>query len=302
MRTFLREPLVHFLALGALLFVLFGFRADPDTPVDGRIVVNAGKIEQLMTVFSRVWNRPPSQQERDALIEDHIREEVLYREALAMGLDRDDTIIRRRLRQKLEFMTEAASVAPRPTNEDLQRWLDAHPDNFRVAQTVAFSQVYFKPDRRGEGALAAATQGLARLKGTATDTAAIDLGDPTTLPRDLPLTSMGELANLFGPEFARQLAQLAPGGWAGPIQSGYGWHLVYVNERRGGGSKPLADVRDAVEREWTEVHHKRTVEATYQKLRQKYLVVIERGIDGAAPLAQAAPAADRSVADQPEPE
>ena len=299
MRTFLREPLVHFLALGTIVFALFGFRAERDAPPDGRIVVSAGKIEQLRTVFSRVWNRPPSEQEHDALVEDHIREEILYREALAMGLDKDDTIVRRRLRQKLEFLTEAASVAPRPTDKDLQRWLDRHPENFLVAPAIAFSQVYFNPGRSGASALAA-TQALARLKDAAIDTAVADLGDPTTLPRELPLTAMGEVAKLFGPDFAQQLAQLAPGQWTGPIQSGYGWHLVHVSERSSGGARPLAEVRGAVEREWLEVHQERTVEATYQKLREKYVVVIETRIEPAGPQGQGAPAGAR-IADGPKP-
>jgi parvulin-like peptidyl-prolyl isomerase len=113
------------------------------------------------------------------------------------------------------------------------------------------------------------------------------------LPRELPLSPIGEVASVFGPNFAQQITQLPVDQWAGPIQSGYGWHLVYVSERSEGGSRPLADVRDAVEREWMEAYHKRTVEATYQKLREKYSVVIETQ----GPLAQGAPAGSRSVGD-----
>lgn len=295
-RTFLREPLVHFLALGAVVFVLFHFNANRDTPVDGKIVVNPGKLEQLMTGFSRTWHRPPSQQEIDALIEDYIREEVLYREALAMGLDKDDTIVRRRMRQKLEFLTEDASIAAHPTDQDLQRWLDNHPDNFRVGPAIAFTQVYFNASRRGDGAFVAASKALARMNGAGKDIAASDFGDTTMLPRELPLSSIGEIARVFGGDFAQQLVQLAAGQWAGPIQSGYGWHLVYVSERTEGGSRPLAEVREAVRREWIEARHKEIVEATYKKLREKYAIVVETPW----PQAQAAPAGSRSVANAPE--
>lgn len=290
-RTFLREPLVHFLALGAIVFVLFHFNANRDTPLDGKIVINPGKIEQLMTGFSRTWHRPPSQQELNALIEDYIREEVLYREALAMGLDKDDTIVRRRMRQKFEFLTEDASIAARPTDQELQSWLDKHPGKFRVGPAVAFTQVYFNASRRGNSAFAAASKALAQINEAGIDIAASDFGDTTMLPRELPLSSIEEVARVFGDDFAQQIAQLASDQWAGPVQSGYGWHLVYVSERIEGGSRPLADVREAVQREWIEARHKEIVDATYRKLREKYAIVVETPW----PQAQAAPGS-RSVA------
>lgn len=295
-RTLLREPLVHFLALGAIVFVLFHFNANRDTPLDGKIVINPGKVEQLMTGFSRTWHRPPSQQELDALIEEHIREEVLYREALAMGLDKDDSIVRRRMRQKLEFLTEDASIAARPTDQDLQKWLDEHPDNSRVGPAIAFTQVYFNASRGGDSAFVAASQALARMNRAGRDSAASDLGDTTMLPRELPLSSIEEVARVFGDDFSQQIAKLAADQWAGPIQSGYGWHLVYVSERIEGGSRPLADVREAVQREWIEARHKEIVEATYRKLREKYAIVVEPPW----PQAQTAPAGSRSAANAPE--
>jgi hypothetical protein len=295
MRTFLREPLVHFLALGAIVFVLFHFNANRDTTLDGQIVIRPGKLEQLMTGFSRTWHRSPSQQELDALIEDYIREEVLNREALAMGLDKDDTIVRRRMRQKLEFLTEDASIAARPTDQDLQRWLDDHPDNFRVDPAIALTQVYFNASRRGDSAFVVASKTLARMNGVGRNIAASGFGDTTMLPRELPLSSIGEVARVFGDDFAQRITQLAAGQWSGPVQSGYGWHLVYVSERVEGGSRPLADVRDEVQREWIEARHRGIVEATYGKLREKYRIVVETPW----PQAQAAPAGSRSEANAP---
>lgn len=276
MRTFLREPLVHFLALGAIVFVLFAFNAAPDLPPDGKIVVRAAKIEQLVAGFSRTWHRPPSEQERDALVEDYIREEVLYREALAMGLDKDDTIVRRRLRQKLEFLTEDASIAMQPTDQHLQKWLDDHPAHFRTVPAIGFSQVYFNPGRPGDSALVAASRALAQIQAAKRDgDASGGVGDTTMLPAELPLATMEEVASIFGDKFAQQVAQLPIQQWAGPVESGYGWHLVYVSKRSAGRPRPLSEVREAVAREWREAEHRRIVEATYRQFRAKYAVLVE---------------------------
>ena len=274
-RKFLREPLVHFIALGALVFLLFHFNANRDAPQDGKIVVTPGKVEQLVTGFSRTWHRPPTQQELDGLFDDYIREEVLYREALAMGLDRDDTIVRRRMRQKLEFLTEEASAAAPPTDQDLQTWLDQHPEKFRVEPAMAFAQVYFNASRGGETAFAAASNVLAKLNRAGKGTAAAEFGDTTMLPLELSLSRVDEIARIFGDDFARQVSQLEPGRWAGPMQSGYGWHLVYVSERTVERSRPLAEVREAVQREWLAARRNEMVDLTYSKLREKYVVVVE---------------------------
>jgi hypothetical protein len=274
-RKFLREPLVHFIALGALVFLLFHFNANRDAPQDAKIVVTPGKVEQLVTGFSRTWHRPPTQLELDGLFDDYIREEVLYREALAMGLDKDDTIVRRRMRQKLEFLTEEASTTVLPTDRDLQSWLDQHPDKFRVESAIAFSQVYFNTSRRGESASVAAAKAYARLNRAGKNIAPEELGDPTMLPHELPPSRVDEVASVFGKEFAQQIAQLEPGHWVGPVQSSYGWHLVYVSERTEGRSRPLSEVREGVQREWLEARRKEIVDATYSKLREKYAIVVE---------------------------
>jgi hypothetical protein len=268
-RKFLREPLVHFLALGAVVFLLSHFTVNRDDPQDGKIVVTPGKVEQLVTGFSRTWYRPPTQQELKGLVEDYIREEVLYREALAMGLDKDDTIVRRRMRQKLEFLTEDTTAAAPPTDQELQSWLDKHPDKFRVEAKMAFSQVYFNANRRGESASAAASKTLAQINSPRKSIAAAKLGDATMLPHELPLSSVGEIASVFGDEFAQQIAQLETGRWTGPVQSGYGWHLVLVSERTEERSKPLSEVRDAVHREWLAARRREIVDSTYSKLREK---------------------------------
>jgi len=275
MRRVLREPLVHFLALGALVFAIFHFAADRSGSQEGRIVVTAGKIEQLATGFSRTWRRAPTRRELDGLIEDHVREEVFYREALALGLDKDDSIVRRRMQQKLEFMAGDAGALASPTDRDLQAWLDRHPDKFRVEPGVAFSQIYFKPGREGENARAAASRALSQLDRTEGRADPAQLGDATALPREMSLSSEDEIGRVFGNDFAREVARLEPGQWSGPVPSGYGWHLVRVGERTAGGSKPLAEVREAAQREWLAARNRELVDSTYAKLRGKYAIVIE---------------------------
>jgi hypothetical protein len=267
---------MHFLVLGALVFAIFHFAADRNDVQEGKIVVTPGKIEQLVTGFSRTWNRPPTRQELDGLVEDYIRDEVLYREALAMGLDKDDTIVRRRMRQKLEFLTGDASAIIAPTDQDLQSWLDRNPEKFRVEPAVAFSQIYFKTGRPGENASTAALKALAQLDRAGDHSASTDLGDATMLPREMALSSVGEVGRVFGDDFARQVAHLQPGHWTGPMQSSYGSHLVRVTERTEGKSRPLSEVREAVQREWQAARSKEVVDSTYGKLRGKYTVVVER--------------------------
>jgi len=274
---------MHFLALGALVFFLFHLTTDRGETQDGKIVVTRGKVEQLVTGFSRTWQRLPTQEELDGLVEDSIREEVLYREALAMRLDKDDTIVRRRMRQKLEFLTEDTAAAAPSTDADLQGWLAEHPDKFRVEPTLAFSQVYLNATHAGDNASAAASKVLAQLDSAGESVAAAELGDTTMLPHQFPLSRVDEIASVFGDEFARRVAQLEGGRWIGPIQSGYGWHIVYVSERTEGRPKPLSEVRDAVQRDWLAARRKEIIDATYSKMREKYAVIVE----GLAPQADA---------------
>jgi hypothetical protein len=230
----LREPLVHFLLLGAMLFGVFALVGERGSARAGRIVVTPGHVEHLTVSFTRTWQRPPTAPELAGLIEDYIREEVLYREAVAMGLDRDDTMVRRRLRQKLEFLTEETAETAPPSDTELQAFLQQHADAFRVEPRLAFRHVFLSLDRRGDATDAAARQLLAQLitGAAATDTAA--LGDPFLLPPEFSLSSRSEIARLFGDAFAQQLQHLEPGRWAGPIKSGYGLHLVFLRERMDG--------------------------------------------------------------------
>ncbi len=272
----LREPLVHFLLLGAGLFLLFNIVGDSDDASTERIVVSSGRVAQLTEIFTRTWQRPPTEQELDGLIEDHIREEVYYREAMAMGLDRDDTIVRRRMRQKLEFVTDDLVAAFPPTDEQLETYFSEHPDDFRVPSRVSFQQIYFSLDRRGEQAARDAETLLVRLSASNSDVDPAGHGDSLMLPSDFDNIFEGDVVRHFGTEFATALADVPVGHWSGPVASAYGLHLVLIRERQPGVLPALEKVRDRVEREWEAARRKEATEAFYQGLRGRYEVSVER--------------------------
>jgi hypothetical protein len=266
----LREPLVHFAVLGALLFAAYAVVSPRGAPPDA-IVVGAARIEALAAEFERTWMRAPTAAELDALVEGHVREEVLVREGLALGLDRDDPVIRRRVRQKMELLAEEAP--PAPSDAELQAWLDAHPGDFVIAPTFTFEQVYLDPERHGEETDAVVARALADLAAGADAT---QLGDATLLPASLAAAPLTEVERTFGPDFARALPGVEPGAWRGPIPSTYGLHLVRVGQRTGGRAPALAEVRDAVERAWSSAQARAASEARYRALRDRYRVAIER--------------------------
>ncbi len=267
----IREPLVHFLLLGAALFLLFEWGSGGSG--ERRIAIPRGQIEHLAQSFEVVWLRPPTAEELKALVDDYLREEVAIREAVKMGLDRDDTVIRRRLRQKLEFMIEDSLDTHPPSDEELALWLDEHPESFRTEPRVRFRQVYVSRERRDAESFARLVlDDLERIGG---DAAIERLGDPLMLPREVDLSSRSDVSGLFGEDFAAKILALEPGRWEGPIESGYGLHLVYVRERIEGSLPPLHEVRDAVERDLLAARRRAELDAAYERMLSEYDVVVE---------------------------
>lgn len=274
MKRLLREPLLHFLLLGAVLFAAHGILTRGAGSEPGRIVVTQGQIESMAMLFSRTWQRPPSDEELQGLIRSHVREEVLYREGVAMGLDRDDPIVRRRVAQKLEFVTEQAEAAE-PSERDLQAYLESHPAAFMAEPKFTFRHIYLDPRRREKTLSADAERMLNELNSPANKTAALDFGDPTTLPLEFDKATASRIKNSLGYKFWKAVDRIAPGPWTGPVESGYGMHLVQVSERTEPRIPALAEVRDAVKREWHSAHRSEASEKSYQKLLQRYVVTIE---------------------------
>ncbi len=281
-KSILREPLLHFLAIGAALFLYFHWSALGSGPGSNRIVLTAGQVQHLAAGFAKTWQRPPTEAELKGLVDDWVREEIAVREAMASGFDRDDTVIRRRLRLKLEFLLDDVGTATPPTEQELQAWLDSHTGAFRVEPEVSLCQVFVSLERRGARAEADAAAILARLRSGASGTRIGDLGDPTLLPRELGLGPRSEVVRAFGQAFADQVDRLPAGTWSGPLESDYGLHLVLVRERVEGSVPPLAAVRPAVERDFRSNRRTRQLAAVYERLLEKYTVVAEKP-EGIAP-------------------
>jgi len=275
-RSLLREPLVHFLAIGALLFLWYQWSGGGSGPGSSRIVLTSGRLESLAAGFQKTWQRPPSEAELKGLVDDYVREEIATREAAAAGLDQDDTIIRRRLRQKLEFLAEEAIDSAPPTDAELAAWLEAHAEDYRIAPQVALRQVYLNRDRRGASAETDARAILSRLEAQGPEAPIDGVGDASMLPVEFELEPLREVARTFGETFADALLALPPGRWSGPVESGYGLHLVLVRERIDGARPTLDSVRPQVERDYMSDRRRRQLESMYERLLGKYTVVFER--------------------------
>lgn len=271
----LREPLVQFLLLGGALFLFFEWRGGSSGPGGSRITITPGLVEHLASGFGRTWQRPPTDAELKGLVDEYVKEEIATREAVEMGLDKDDTIIRRRLRQKLEFLVEDEASANPPSDAELQAWWDAHPESFRAEPQLAFRQVYVSPERRGARAAADAKALLARLQKAGPETAIDALGDASMLPAEQLLAPLREAERSFGSDFAQALLAVEPGRWAGPLESAYGLHLVLVRERVAAVQPTLAEIRPLVEREALADRRRRELDGLYERLLKEYSVTIE---------------------------
>jgi hypothetical protein len=276
MRRVYKEPLLHFLLLGAGLFLVYSLlqkRGGDHEP--GQIVVTLGQVEQLASSFAKTWQRPPTPEELAGLVRDRVREEVYCREAMALGLDREDTVIRRRLRQKMEFVSDDIAALVEPTEADLEEYLRTHPDSFRVEPRFTFEQVCLDPEKHGKRLASDTAQLLEQLNQAGTEADLSRLGDSQMLEPEFAGLPAGEVAKQFGEPFALALGGLQPGRWQGPVESGYGVHLVYVSERAEGRLPALAEVRDAVRREWDNARRIEANDAFYAELLARYDVTIE---------------------------
>jgi hypothetical protein len=271
---FCREPLVHFLAIGAGLFVLWHFVGNPLPAQPERILITPAQIERLAQAWTKTHLRPPSTEELAGLVEQEIDEEVLYREAVALGLDRDDIAIRRRLAVKMEFLTDDLAAAANPTEEELQWFLRRHPDKFKVESLTTFGQVYLNRSQRGAGATAEAQRLLALLN----DKASPDwqtLGDTLPLPNEYAAAAAADVVRDIGREFLKKLAALPVGRWSGPVESRYGLHLILVRERTAGRTPPLQEVREAVVSEWRAARRQEWSANFRRQRRAKYAISVQ---------------------------
>jgi hypothetical protein len=260
----LREPLLHFLLIGVAIFAIYG-AGSPPAPADAErlIEVTDARAELLAGQFEAAWRRPPTTAELAGLVDDWVREEVYYREALALGLDRDDTVIRRRLRQKMEFLGDAAAGTLAPDEAELNRHFAAHRDRFTPPARITFRQVLL------DGADPAAVR--ARLD------AGIDplaLGRATLLPPAMEAAPQAAVDGTFGAGFFAAVSELRPGVWTGPVRSAFGEHLVALEVIDPATPPPIEAVRAAVEADWRRARADALREAHYRSLRDRYRVIL----------------------------
>jgi len=272
----LKEPLLHFLLIGAGLFFLFSQVGDSTVDRPDRIVVTAADIDRMATLWSRRWQRSPTPAELEGLIEARVHEEVFYREARGLGLERDDTVVRRRMAQKMGFLLSDLAPPAEPVEEDLQIFLQENVERFKESARFSFMHVYLNTDKRGEQASGDARRLLVDLRSKGEDVDPVAVSDPFMLDHQLEDHSEQDIVRLLGQGFASALAGLPAKQWHGPIESAYGVHLVYVHERIAPGMPALADIRDRVRSELLSEKQRAANEAMFRELRDRYEIVVER--------------------------
>jgi peptidyl-prolyl cis-trans isomerase C len=276
-KRWLREPLLHFLLLGAAMFAAYGYtqRGGGGVEPSTRIVLSLDDLRQLEMYFEAQWQRPPTPEEFGRLVEDKVQEEILYREALAMGLDKDDTIVRRRMAQKMRFLAEDVAAAHEPTTDELKAWFEKNRDKFALPSRVSFRHLYFSPDRRGTHARDDAAKALAQLAGQPEDAPlAATLADPFMFQDYYRDRAPDYLGKEFGPPFAQAVERLSPGSWQGPIESGFGWHLVFVDTLIPGRIPEFEEIEPDVKTAWLGEQKALAWDKAYKAMRSKYTVFL----------------------------
>lgn len=268
----LRSPLLHFLILGVVFFALYTRYGQRSETESKEIVVSAQQVEMLAALWEKQWRRPPLPNELQGLIDSFVREEVLYREALAMGLDRDDTVVRRRLAQKIEMLAKDLATQVEPSDQELRAFFDEHPEIFEQPGLITFTHVYINLDQHEDRSFVVADEILEKLRAGGDPSA---LGDRFMLQRDYLRKSPSEVARHFGTQFAEEVFELPVGDWQGPVQSGYGLHLVRVEGQEEPYMPPLEDIRPTVRDEFLSYRRREVDELFYNKLRERYEIVIE---------------------------
>jgi peptidyl-prolyl cis-trans isomerase C len=295
-RRCLREPLLHCLLVGLALFALHHAlnpqAVEPENR--SRIELTDDDLRQLEVGWMAQWRRPPTPEEVRRLVDGKVREEILYREALALGLDQGDTIVKRRMAQKMEFLAEDVSDLRQPNREELKAWFEKNALRFTIAGRVSFRHLYFSFDRRGERAREAAEGGLAQLDGQPGDSPGVaTLADPFTFQYYYGDRSPEQVANVFGAKFTRSLFQLQPGAWQGPIESGLGWHLVWVDSMTPARLPVFEEVEPEVRSQWVADQRAEFKRQVFAAMKARYEVVLpgtptrEAAGNGALPVKEA---------------
>jgi len=288
-KRWLREPLLHFLVAGALLFA--GYRAlHPEsrrTNDENRIELTADDLRQLEIAWATQWRRPPTPDEMRGLVDARVREEILYREALALGLEQGDAIVKRRLAQKMEFLAGDVSMLPDPSTAAMRAWYANNAERFAEPARRSFRHVYFSTDLRGLQARVDAMTALSRLSGNSADAPATNnIGDAFMFQNQYADRSPEQIASIFGSPFAAAVGQARAGSWQGPIESGLGWHLVFVVSVTPGRVPPYDEIEAQVKAAWLDEQRSAARQRTFEAMKAHYDIRLPP-----APLIAAAPRA-----------
>jgi hypothetical protein len=276
-KRWLREPLLHFLLIGIALFAINAYmpRGRGGVESSRQIALSLDELRQMEMYFESQWHRQPTPQEFQAMVEDEVRQEVLYREALAMGLEKDDTIVKRRMAQKMQFLAEDVAGAHEPSTAELKPWFEKNSAKFALPSRYSFRHLYFSPDKRGGNAQEDAAMVLAKISGQPQDSKlAASLPDQFMFQDYYGDRTPEALAKEFGPQFAVALEKLKPGSWQGPIESGYGWHLVYVDTVIPGRIPAFEEIEPDVKTAWLGEQKQQAWQKAYREMRAKYVVLL----------------------------
>ena len=277
LKRWLREPLLHFLLLGLVLFAAYAYmqRGRGGVESSKQIALSLDDLRTMDMYFESQWHRQPTPAEFQAMVEDKVREEVLYREALAMGLDKDDTIVKRRMAQKMQFLAEDVAAAHEPSTAELKAWFEKNSGKFALPSRYSFRHLYFSPDKRGKNAQDDAAKALTKIGGQPEDSKlAVSLADPFMFQDYYGDRAPDALAKEFGPQFVVALEKVKPGSWQGPIESGYGWHLVYIDTVIPGRVPAFEEMEPDVKTAWLAEQKQQAWQKAYTTMRAKYTVML----------------------------
>jgi len=276
-KRFFKEPLVQFLLMGGCIYAVFALFGTPEEdPGENLVHVDAARIEGMISQWESSRQRPPTRQEMQGLIDSYVKEEVLFRQAVSMGLNENDPTTRRRMAQKLEFLTSDLASAVQPAEGQLEQYYADNEATYRVADEMTFIQVFFNPDDRKDATIEDAKAELVKLKAVGKpDLATLEVGDRSMIKRHFASADQADIARQMGGGFAEAVIKLEPGQWHGPVLSGYGVHLVYVFEVKKGAVPELATVKDKVLQRWSDEQREQFNINFLESLKARFEIVID---------------------------
>ena len=275
-QRFWREPLIHFFVLGLAVFglhTLLDRKPEPIVNDPYLVEVSSADIDWMRTIFTKQMGRGPTVQDLRGQVHQFIREQILSREAVAIGLDEGDIVVRRRLAQKMEFLFKDLSAMTEPMEEDLRKYFDENHRKYEVPPRMTFTQVYFSVDSRGVQEAIQAAQELITESGDPYK--ATTFGDTSILSPGCTQCSEKEIVSKFGTDFAESIKDLKPGSWYGPVKSAYGIHAVYIHERQDMKLPSFRDIIDRIQNDWMTAKREENTRKVYGEIRSRYRILVE---------------------------